>query len=66
MNLTTHYIEEVHAVKPYKADWTHKFPAKSFVKVELTANSYGSVQKHHRIWEAEEWKAIKEQGYYVE
>jgi len=66
MQLNTYHIEEIIKEGPYSSDWSSKFPSKLFVGVSLIVKSGGYTHKQNRIWEVEEWKAIKEKGYYVE
>lgn len=65
MNLLEQYIVEIYSVEPYEAEWTKKFPDREFVRVDMKTNCYGRETKGERIFNTEEWKKYKEQGYFM-
>ncbi|MGN8233088.1 hypothetical protein ACTHAL_001313 [Priestia flexa] len=65
MNILENYIVEVHNEEPCDADWTKKFHPKTFVKVDITSDCHGSIKRSTDIFETEEWKKIKKQGYFM-
>lgn len=65
MNLLEVYIEEVHSVTPYTADWTDRFPDRKFVQVDVTTNCYGREKRDTYVWNTKEWEEIKQKGYYM-
>lgn len=64
MNLLEQYIVEIHSVEPCNAEWTKEFN-KDFWKVVLTTECYGRMKTSDHVFDTEEWKKIKEQGYYM-
>jgi hypothetical protein len=64
MNILEQYIEEVHNVRPYTAEWTKKFD-KEFVEVDITTNCYGSKKRDTHVFSTVEWEKVVEQGYYM-
>lgn len=64
MNLLEQYIEEVHSVVPLTDDWTKEFDH-GFVKVDITTSCYGTSHQHFSVFSDEEWKDVKEKGYYL-
>ena len=65
MNVLEHYIVEVHSVEPYTSDWTPRFPDREFLKVDLTQDCYGRVERGTHIFNTKEWEDIQEKGYYM-
>ena len=71
MNVVKVYLKEVHEEKPYTTEWL-QFSDKEFVKVtkefvKVTATwiSFGVEDKKTIVFNAELWKQIKEQGFWV-
>jgi hypothetical protein len=65
MNLLEVYLEEIHSVEPYTAEWVKEFPDREFVEVDVTTNSYGSIRRSKHVWTTTEFEKYKEQGYYM-
>jgi hypothetical protein len=60
MNLLENYIKEIHEVKEVKEDWG------SFILADVTINCYGITERKEASFSSwEEWKKVKEQGYYM-
>ena len=59
------YLKEVHEEKPYTTEWFKQFSDKEFVKVTATWISFGVEDKKTIVLNAELWKQIKEQGFWV-
>lgn len=59
MNVVKVYLKEVHE------EWFKQFSDKEFVKVTATWISFGVEDKKTIVLNAELWKQIKEQGYYL-
>ncbi|QAA31228.1 hypothetical protein [Clostridium manihotivorum] len=64
MNLLECYIKEVKSIKPCKEEWTKKFN-KKFLTIKVVVNCYGNIQKHETVESEEDWKKIKERGYFL-
>lgn len=65
MNLLEQYIEEIHSVEPYNAEWTKQFPKTRFVEVDVTTNCYGNTKRKKHVFQTEEWEKFKKQGYWM-
>ena len=61
MNILEHYIEEIHSVKPYAADWA----VGEWVEVDITSNCYGNTKRENRVLTIKQWETAKENGYYM-
>lgn len=57
MNRLEHYIKEVH-VEEDMGD--------GYVRVEVTINCYGSIERKERQYPKRQWESIKERGYFME
>lgn len=64
MNVLENYIEEIHSVEPYTADWTDRFPDREFVQVDITSNCYGNKQRQKHVFNTKDWAEIQDQGFY--
>lgn len=69
MNLLEHYIKEVHSVE----DVSNKFEEKSdyppnepLLKVDLTYDCYGKVERGIKMFFKSEWDSAREKGYFME
>ena len=65
MNLLEHYIKEVHSVKEYNEEWTKEFPDEKFVRVDITYDCYGSIERNFHVWNTDAWNRIKKKGYFM-
>ncbi|MDW8515076.1 hypothetical protein RIB56_02945 [Priestia flexa] len=65
MNILENHIVEVHNEEPYDEYWIKEFYPKTFVKVDMTIDCYGRVKRDTNIFETEDWKKIKKQGYFM-
>ncbi|WP_163538281.1 hypothetical protein [Gracilibacillus sp. YIM 98692] len=54
------YIEEIHSEEPF--DWGEE---KEFVKVVITTECLGSINKKTHIVEKKDWEQTKKRGYYM-
>ena len=58
MNLLEHYIIEVHDVVEFTA-------VPGMIKVDLTYDCYGTIQRGKHITSKEEWEKELAKGYYL-
>lgn len=58
MNLSKHYIVEVHSVKKIKKKWEVLF-------FDLTTNCHDKQTRRHEFFTEDEWKKTKSRGYYM-
>ena len=62
MNLLENYIQDSYKIEPVIPS-----PVKGvdYIKFKGKVDCYGNVQEETHIWSVEEWKQIKNQGYYL-
>lgn len=62
MNLLEHYIEEIHSVEEVeRQEWMNG----PYVKVDITIDCYGSIERKTTYYPLSYWESIKEKGYYM-
>lgn len=61
MNLVEQYIQEILSEKIKVNPYTNKL---CYV-VRMIINCYGNISEVEKIFDVEEWKQVKKQGYYL-
>lgn len=62
MNLVEVYIKEIHGVENLgKPEWANE----PYVKVDMTTNCYGRVERSKQIFARSEWEATKKRGHFM-
>lgn len=57
MNVLEHWIKEIHNIEDLKD---------GFVKVDVTIDCWGSIERKNREFTKRNWESIKEKGYWAE
>lgn len=68
MNLLEHYIQEVHSVQDETNNYiqrTGETPKEPLLKVDLTYNCYGCVERENKLFTKSQWETIKKNGYFM-
>jgi hypothetical protein len=66
MTLLENHILDIHSVEACEAKWIEEFPHLEFVKVDVTVDCHGSIERKERIFQKEDWKKHKDRGYFLE
>ena len=62
MNLVEVYIEEIHSEERVEMqEWMQE----PYIKVDITTDCYGRINRDAQYYPESEWKSIKEKGYYM-
>ena len=59
MNLLEHYIKEI-----ISEDFEFKY-GKNWVKAKMVIDCYGVTEETTQLFTCDDWRKIKEQGYYM-
>lgn len=67
MNLLEHYIKEIHSVEKCEEEWTKDeiFEGEEFLKVDVTYDCYGVIERRVHYWNKEQFEKIKKDGYFM-
>lgn len=66
MNLLEHYIEKIISEEEWQP--SGKYPSllnKKWVEIKMVVNCYGTKSETTEIMPVDEWKKVKNQGYYM-
>lgn len=63
MNILEHYIEKIHSEE--LVTFTYEGENVTCYKVDLTYNCHGCIKRVTEFFLEDEWKSIKEKGYYL-
>ena len=68
MNLLEHYIQEVHSIEDVTKEYenvVNRKPEQHVLKIIMTVNCYGNVERVIKFFLKSEWEHSLEQGFYL-
>ena len=65
MNILENHIIKIHSEKPMtRKEWIDN-DYKNYIKVDITIDCHGILERKTRVFHKDEWEEVKKFGYYL-